>query len=428
MSEYQYYEFQAIDRPLTENEMGQLRSCSTRARITPTSFVNEYSWGNFKGDEDAWMEKYFDAFLYLANWGTRVFKLRLPARLLDASTARAYCLGQSVFMHEKNGKIILTFMSEEEAGDDWVEGDGQLSSLISVRSELARGDLRALYLGWLLCAQSGDLQDNEIEPPVPAGLAQLSASLEGLVEFLRIDTDLLDAAATASPPLVSLEPQPAEVREWVAKLPAAEKDDLLTRCMTSNDGSLATELVQRMRRAREGDRGAGQAADRRGSPSRRRAGRRRAKAHRRREGCAGEGPDGACCRTRQNETPRSASGQGARPLAKGGKPHRNQATEELRPGDGVARGPSGSCRAEGCGRLPAAGRGAARRARAQADAHGAVAQVGAVNPPLASGRFQRRAKVRTDLLSMRIPCARRSYRAGGKHVESLRVARFTTAS
>ena len=40
---------------------------------------------------------------------------------------------------------------------DWVEGDGQLSSLISVRAELGRGDLRALYLGWLLCAQSGDL-------------------------------------------------------------------------------------------------------------------------------------------------------------------------------------------------------------------------------------------------------------------------------
>ena len=68
MSEYQYFEFQAIDRPLTVDEMSELRSYSTRARITPTSFVNEYSWGDFKGDEDAWMEKYFDAFLYLANW------------------------------------------------------------------------------------------------------------------------------------------------------------------------------------------------------------------------------------------------------------------------------------------------------------------------------------------------------------------------
>jgi hypothetical protein len=65
MSEYQYYEFQAIDRPLIEREMTELRAHSTRARITPTSFVNDYSWGSFKGDEDTWMERYFDAFLYL---------------------------------------------------------------------------------------------------------------------------------------------------------------------------------------------------------------------------------------------------------------------------------------------------------------------------------------------------------------------------
>ena len=52
MSEYQYYEFQAIDRPLTEKEMADLRSRSTRAEISPTSFVNDYSWGSFRGDED----------------------------------------------------------------------------------------------------------------------------------------------------------------------------------------------------------------------------------------------------------------------------------------------------------------------------------------------------------------------------------------
>lgn len=77
MSEYRYYEFQAIDRPLTAKQMDELRSYSTRARITPTSFVNDYAWGNFKGNQDAWMENYFDAFLYLANWGTHVLKLRL---------------------------------------------------------------------------------------------------------------------------------------------------------------------------------------------------------------------------------------------------------------------------------------------------------------------------------------------------------------
>jgi len=53
MSEYQYYEFRAIDRPLNPKEMAELRSYSTGARITTTSFVNDYSWGSFKGDEDA---------------------------------------------------------------------------------------------------------------------------------------------------------------------------------------------------------------------------------------------------------------------------------------------------------------------------------------------------------------------------------------
>jgi hypothetical protein len=33
MNEYPYYEFQAIDRALTERQMGELRSCLSRARI-----------------------------------------------------------------------------------------------------------------------------------------------------------------------------------------------------------------------------------------------------------------------------------------------------------------------------------------------------------------------------------------------------------
>jgi hypothetical protein len=101
MSEYQYYEFQAIDRPLTEREMGELRSFSSRATITPTRFVNHYEWGSFKGNSSAWMEKYFDAFLYLANWGTHELMLRLPRRVLDASMVKQYCCGESASAREK---------------------------------------------------------------------------------------------------------------------------------------------------------------------------------------------------------------------------------------------------------------------------------------------------------------------------------------
>src|SRR4028118_782417 len=95
MSEYQYYEFQTIDRRLTPREITTLRAVSTRARITPTSFVNEYEWGDFRGDVDAWMEQYFDAFLYFANWGSRVFKLRLSSRVLGKGAAEMYAAGES---------------------------------------------------------------------------------------------------------------------------------------------------------------------------------------------------------------------------------------------------------------------------------------------------------------------------------------------
>jgi hypothetical protein len=148
---------------------------------------------------------------------------------------------------------------------DWVEGDGQLSSLISVRAELGRGDLRALYLGWLLCAQSGDPDDDDLEPPVPAGLAQLSASLESLAAFLRVDPDLICVAAKAGSPLAHAEPKPEDVPAWLAELPALEKDDRLAR-MIAGDGALASELVQRMRRERDGDRA--RMASPRGEPSR----------------------------------------------------------------------------------------------------------------------------------------------------------------
>lgn len=67
MSEYQYYEFRAIDRPLTKQEMTELRAISSRATITPTQFVNVYNYGDFRGKPAKLMEKYFDIFLYLAN-------------------------------------------------------------------------------------------------------------------------------------------------------------------------------------------------------------------------------------------------------------------------------------------------------------------------------------------------------------------------
>lgn len=242
MSEYQYYEFQAIDRPLTEKQMAFVRGYSTRATITATSFVNEYQWGNFKGDEDAWMDRYFDAFLYTSNWGTNILKLRIPSTRLSLATARRFCAGSVVAARQKLGKTIITFASDDETGN-WEGNYYTLGSMISVRNDLARGDMRALYLGWLRAAQNEEIEENTAEPPVPAGLGQLDASLHALVSFLRIDEGLIRAAARTSPPLPP-PPNRRALAAWVKALPAVEKNRVLAR-VVADDPFAASELRDR---------------------------------------------------------------------------------------------------------------------------------------------------------------------------------------
>jgi hypothetical protein len=107
MSEYQYYEFRAIDRPLSPKEMGELRALSTRAEITPTSFTNTYHWGDFKGNPATLMDRYFDAFVYVANWGTHRLMFRISRRFLDAEAASTYCDGETLSLKAKKEHAAL---------------------------------------------------------------------------------------------------------------------------------------------------------------------------------------------------------------------------------------------------------------------------------------------------------------------------------
>lgn len=203
MSDYQYYEFQAVDRPLTAREMRELRAYSTRATITATRFVNHYEWGDFKGDPTEWVEKYFDAFLYVANPGIRWLMLRFPRGALDPKTARRYCKGASASAIVKGDFVILSFASEDDSGDDWDDDAGWLASLITLRADILAGDHRALYLAWLHCLQQREVRSNSSTPPVPPKLDRLTASLAAFADFLRLDGERHGCARRSKPPRTS---------------------------------------------------------------------------------------------------------------------------------------------------------------------------------------------------------------------------------
>jgi hypothetical protein len=177
VSEYQYYEFAALDHVLDRRQQGELRAISTRALITPTSFVNTYEWGDLKADPRRLVERYFDAFLYVSNWGTRRLMLRLPVAALGAHSVGRYCIGDSATAWTSGEHLIIDLVTEDEDGafeEDWSYGggEGRLSSIVPARADLASGDRRLLYLAWLLCVQAGEVPGGEAEPPVPTALAE----------------------------------------------------------------------------------------------------------------------------------------------------------------------------------------------------------------------------------------------------------------
>lgn len=198
MSEYQYYEFQAIDRPLTNAEQEMLRGLSTRARITTTSFTNQYEWGDFKGDPKRLMETCFDLHLYLANWGTRRLMMRVPKRLIDRHGLGAFLDEVDwVTLWNKAEHIIIDICRDEVEPDDDEWDDGA---------------------GWL-------------------------AALEAAAAFFDIDRDLV-AAAAASPYEEALAPD--ALRAVVSGLAGEEKNDLLMR-LIEGDAHVGSELRQRAR-------------------------------------------------------------------------------------------------------------------------------------------------------------------------------------
>lgn len=63
------------------------------------------------------MERYYDAHLYLANWGTRRILLRLPRGLLDLDVVGDYCVDERVTAWTTSEFLVLDLTSEDESGD-----------------------------------------------------------------------------------------------------------------------------------------------------------------------------------------------------------------------------------------------------------------------------------------------------------------------
>jgi hypothetical protein len=264
MSEYQYYEFQSVDRPLTQSEQEAISKLSSRAKISSSRAIFLYNYGDFPGQEKQVLIKYFDAMFYIANWGSLQLMFRFPKGLIDIELMQKYCVEDIVEVSEINDFIILEISINEEGGfDGWIEGEGKLSSLIGLRQEILQGDYRLLYLAWLKGItyldelddedederddddENDDENDNKegLEPPVPPNFGKLSSSLQAFIDIFEVDEHLLKAAISASVTKPSI-PE-SSITEAIKKLDRSEVDTFLLRLL-KGESNLSIELRNKL--------------------------------------------------------------------------------------------------------------------------------------------------------------------------------------
>jgi antitoxin (DNA-binding transcriptional repressor) of toxin-antitoxin stability system len=185
--------------------------------------------------------------VYFANWGTRRLMFRLPLHAVDLDDLRTCVPGGPVTLTVTEHHVVLDLWSEtEEPEEDWFEDGQPLASLTPLRAELLRGDRRVAYLAWLLAVQAGELDPDTPEPRVPHGLDADSASLAALTGFLRVDPDLLAAAAEAG---IEDTGELERFRSWVERLPAREQQRWLLRAADNLDLAVGSVLLGEVRRA-----------------------------------------------------------------------------------------------------------------------------------------------------------------------------------
>ncbi|WOB68266.1 hypothetical protein [Microcystis aeruginosa] len=248
MSEYQYYEFQAIDRPLTQEERAAICELSSRVKPTATTASFNYSYGNFRGDPKQVLARYFDIMYYITNWGTQQLMFRFPTSLINRETIELYCIDNYISLSFAGDWAILDWeFSQEEGFNDWIEGEGILSELIGLRQEILQQDYRGLYLAWLKAIDLSegyiDIDKTQLEPPLPPGLGQLSAAQKAFTEIFELDEHLLNVTCASSGKLTTISEQTWQ--QAISQLSASERQDFLLR-LAKGEHNLSAKLKQKL--------------------------------------------------------------------------------------------------------------------------------------------------------------------------------------
>jgi len=252
MSEYQAYYFARVDRPLSGQEIEAVDALSSHMEVGAHSAFVHYHYGDFKHDPLQVLKKWFDVFVYYANWGSQIVGFRFNKDTIDIERLAPFQVDDVLMVETSEDHIVVFAQFDENYGDgdyyDLSEERGSFyAGYVSLYNAILRGDDRALFLLWLKAMEQGG--DREDRAPLPGGLHALDSELRQLAEFINLDSKRVEAAAQLNPaPAAKRTSAPQiECTQYLDRLTQDQSVHYLEQLLTEDPHTVRADLIRKLR-------------------------------------------------------------------------------------------------------------------------------------------------------------------------------------
>ncbi|WKN41526.1 hypothetical protein [Tunicatimonas pelagia] len=254
MSEFQYYEFHAVDKPLSSKDLEAVRGMSSRVQLSSRKAVFTYSYSDFRYDEEEVLINYFDFMFYIANWGSKRIMMKFPAELVDYAFLKKYSISvissyaQDIRIFKKSAFVILDISFSEEDGLGWIEEDSYGEVLLNIRDEIMNGDYRSLFVIWLRFLEDlyksdeFDFDYSFNSSLIPPNLLPLSASGQEAKDFCLVSQDWLDVMQSYS----KKKEEATDLEDQIFKMPQDRMAEYL-QMILKDESNLKARLIKELK-------------------------------------------------------------------------------------------------------------------------------------------------------------------------------------
>lgn len=160
MSEYQYYEFCNIDKPMTSQTRHEMKLLSSRSNITTHGASYVYNYGDFRGNPKELLLKYFDVYFYISNWGILQLMFKYKIADININEIKSYLIDSVITCEVIGEYVVLEVEINNENCGGWIDGEEMLGNLLPLYEEIKIKNYNLLQLVAIIDAAYNESNQN----------------------------------------------------------------------------------------------------------------------------------------------------------------------------------------------------------------------------------------------------------------------------